>query len=215
MTVFEQKEAFLAGEGNEWFRRNADVLGSKADHDQVLAGVRHLGIRPQSVIEIGCGNGWRLSHLREMLGAECYGIDPSQLAVDDAPEGVTLSVGTAEALPFETNSADLLIFGFCLYVTDPKDHFRIAAEADRVLKDGGVLCVLDFAPGRAYRNPYTHLESISSHKMDYANLFTRHPAYRLLHRVYGEHGPLSFKTDEAVCADFIRKDYSNAFPLIK
>ena len=49
----------------------------------------------------------------------------------------SIKIGTAEKLPFEENYFDILIFGFCLYLTDSEDLFKISSEAYRVTKKVG------------------------------------------------------------------------------
>lgn len=213
-----QNETFVLGEGDAWFQRNK-VKGAntgQVSRDPVICGASRLFLAPNNILEIGCANGWRLAELAQRYGANCTGIDPSQTAISEALDSNpahTFHVGTAESLPLDDSSIDLLIFGFCLYLTDPCDHFRIVYEADRVLKDGGILCVYDFAPGRPYRNAYSHKPGIYSHKMDFAELFLAHPSYRRLERAYSEHQkPFSFNQDEAVAADFLKKNCADAFP---
>ena len=46
-------------------------------------------------------------------------------------------MGTADKLPFEDQSVDILVYGFCLYLCDREDMFNIAAEANRVIKSSG------------------------------------------------------------------------------
>lgn len=205
----DQKTVFLDSEADAWKSRN-QILPMQ-DRDPVIAGLQTLQYRPHRALEVGCGTGWRLREIRSLWGAECWGIDPASPPNDG--DGVVISRGTADVLPFDDSAFDLLIFGFCLYLTDPKDHFRIIAEADRVLRDGGMLVIFDFVPGRAYKNAYAHRPGLFSHKMDYANLLLAHPSYRLLHRSYAEHSPPpSFQLDEATAADFLLKDAGSAFP---
>ena len=69
---------------------------------------------------------------------ECYGIEPSFKAVETAcTSGVNAVQGTADRLPYRDGLFDVVVFGFCLYLCDREDLFRIASEADRVLNDQG------------------------------------------------------------------------------
>lgn len=116
-------------------------------------------MHPESVLEIGCGNGWRLHVLAREYHAKCFGIDPSERAVKDGMSlfpDLLLSQATADAVPHADQFFDLVIFGFCLYLCDRKDLFKIACEVDRVLKDFGKLMILDFYPPFPYRNAYAH-----------------------------------------------------------
>ena len=210
-----QKAVFLSGEGDAWFERNRPSLGQN-DRDPVVDGLLALQAAPKSFLEIGCGEGRRLSLVQRQFGAECYGVEPSAEAVDHARKkypGVTFHVGTADRIDLPDASVDVLVFGFCLYLADPNDYFRIAAEADRVLKDGGLLAIIDFSPKHIFKNPYSHKPGIFAHKMDFSQLFTWNPAYRLVSRRYMEHGSeFTFEENESVCLDFLKKDAQRAFP---
>jgi len=209
----KQKIAFGEGEGDAWFERNKSKLG--VGSDEIEQAINALQIRPKRILEIGCSNGHRLEKLRVRYGAECMGIDPSQQAIAKGKAsypGLLLDIGTADRLNFDSAAFDLVIFGFCLYLCDPSDYFRIATEADRVLTDPGWLVVYDFLASSPRRRPYAHRPGLYSHKMEFSRLFTTNPAYRLLARRYCEHGPeLTYDPDEAVVVDVLRKDSARAF----
>ena len=62
------------------------------------------------------------------------GIDPSQNAVERlTKEGINCLRATADNLPFDDHSFDLVIL-VCLYVCDSNDLFRIAAEVHSCIK---------------------------------------------------------------------------------
>jgi ubiquinone/menaquinone biosynthesis C-methylase UbiE len=210
-----QKSEFLRGEGDAWFERNRGAFDPR--RDPVIAGLSELGRSPRRVLEIGCADGVRLSLLRETFKSECCGIDPSIDAIRSAKsrdKDLDVSVGTADKLAFADSYFDLVIFGFCLYLCDVSDHFAIAREADRVLADGGVLVIYDFSSPITFKNKYSHKPGISSYKMDWAKMFTWHPSYRLIVRRYYEAalGERTFSPDEAIVADFLKKDVATAFP---
>jgi ubiquinone/menaquinone biosynthesis C-methylase UbiE len=209
-----QKDVFLSSEGDAYYRRNRG--GTDPQPTLVASSLAALRVRPKRVLEIGCSDGHRLKGLRRAFGSECHGVDPSSEAVRDGSDpanGIHLAVGTADSLPFEDDFFDVVIFGFCLYLCDPKHHFTIAAEANRVLQDGGFLVISDFSPKRAYRNPYSHSPGIFSYKMEYARMFLWHPSYRLLSRGYYEHSEqFGFTENEAASVDILRKHLSAAFP---
>jgi ubiquinone/menaquinone biosynthesis C-methylase UbiE len=215
-----QKDVFLATEGDQYHRRNKDKFsrpGSKADQDRVVAAVAALAVKPDAVLEIGSGHGWRLEQLRTAYGATCDGIDPSAQAVADGTAAyphVRLQVGTADRLLFPDCSFDLVVFGFCLYLCDRQDLFTIAAEADRVLRDGGHLVIEDFHPPFPYRNPYGHSADTTTYKMDYPRLFTGNPAYTLLSQTIFDHdGAASIADrDKRVAVTVLVKDMTRAYP---
>jgi SAM-dependent methyltransferase len=177
-----QRDAFLSFEGDAWFSRNEQNLASRDwSRDPLCLRLSTLALPRQArVLEIGCGDGSRLAYLARQQGFRVFGADPSQKAVAKAIErGVEAVRSTAEALPFGEASFDAVIFGFCLYLCDDEDLFRIALEADRVLAGPGWLLILDFeAPAPAYR-PYHHVAGLESRKMDYKSMFLWHPSYTL------------------------------------
>jgi ubiquinone/menaquinone biosynthesis C-methylase UbiE len=211
----DQKSEFLKGEGDAWFQRNSGKFDSR--HDPAIAGLLELGQLPRRVLEIGCADGRRLSAIRETFSSECHGIDPSSDAIRNAKsrdKDLNVSVGTADRLSFSDSQFDLVIFGFCLYLCDVADHFVIASEANRVLADGGVLVVYDFSSPIPFKNEYSHKSGISSYKMDWAKMFTWHPSYRLVTRRYHEASTAGYRfaPNEAIVADFLKKDVASAFP---
>jgi ubiquinone/menaquinone biosynthesis C-methylase UbiE len=209
----KQKAVFSEGEGDAWFERNRTKLGSRPD--EVEWAIESLQILPHRILEIGCSNGYRLEKLRMRFAAECVGVDPSEQAIANGKSsypGLSLNVGTADALEFDNLAFDVVIFGYCLYLCDPSDYFRIATEADRVLANPGWLVILDFFTKSPRRRPYVHREGVYSHKMEFSRLFTANPAYRLLARRYCEHSPeFTYDPDEAVAVDILRKDWARAF----
>ena len=122
-----QKEIFLQSEGNAWFTRNQQTLATRKlpEADPLLNEIIDIhnrsGVRGLKVLEIGCGDGTRLAWLKDNLNAECYGIEPSSLAVEAASSKcLNVLQGTADVLPFDRQSFDVVIFGFCLYLCGGK-----------------------------------------------------------------------------------------------
>lgn len=207
-----QRDVFLSGEGDAWFQRNrlAQPLTMVAD-DLLLPALLDLPLDPGPktvVAEVGCGQGGRLHALAKQKSWMALGLDPSAQAVAAASRlGVDAQVGTAEQLPFDNNSIDLLVFGFCLYLCDRGDLFGIAAEAHRVLKPQAWLAILDFWSPNHHSNPYHHKPGIQSYKANLPAMFTWHPAYvvadhRLRHHVTRDY---TDNADEWVAATVIRK----------
>jgi ubiquinone/menaquinone biosynthesis C-methylase UbiE len=208
-----QKDVFLSGEGDAWFDRNPKEMD--CDSDPVIKAIQEFGIVPRKVLEIGCASGLRLACLRSKFACECHGVDPSTKAVqrEGTPTGVQLRQGTADSLPYDDDTFDLAIFGFCLFLCDPADHFRIACETDRVVRSPGFLVILDFNTPIPYRTPYRHHPEIYTRKMDWSRMFVWHPAYRLVSRSYWElAGEKSLLINESIAIDILRKDVAVAFP---
>lgn len=179
----KQRDVFLQSEGDAWFRRNrsGDVAQGFPRSDPLLTELVELAplLPPNArVLEIGCGDGARLAWLSGNCGCRCSGIDPSAEAVAAARRnGVDAEQGTADSLRFPDGQFDVVMFGFCLYVCDRADLFRIAAEADRVLLTPGWMLILDFFSPAPVRREYHHQPGLFSYKMDYRELFAWHPSY--------------------------------------
>lgn len=177
-----QKHTFLETEGNAWLERNRDKLGQDDEVTHVIAA--HIGRQPQNVLEVGCSNGWRLAKLRDLYGCRVLGVDPSIAAgIEAAGKQVPVYQMTASCLPVPEKKFDLIIYAFCLYLTDPADWLLIASEGDRSLAAGGHIIIHDFGDFETpYATPYKHDSSISSWHFDFAKLWLSHPQYTMTHR---------------------------------
>jgi ubiquinone/menaquinone biosynthesis C-methylase UbiE len=207
-----QKDIFLSGEGDAWLGRNRSSLIERdwAQQDLLFQELAKLKMPAGSkVLEIGCSNGSRLQKLREVTQWDCYGLEPSAKGVSQAEErGIHAVQGTADKLPWTDAYFDVVIFGFCLYLCDRADLFKIAAEADRVLKNPGWMAVLDFYSVASKENTYSHCAGVMSHKMDYSLLFSWHPFYTCYsHRVV-DHASVDYtdKSDDWMSVTVLRKN---------
>ncbi len=213
-----QKEIFGDTEGDKYYERNKlkhDGMVS-TDEDPIVQGIVHMGLSPKSILEIGCSDGWRLDRLYNMYPSTCFGIDPSEKAVQEGRDKwpqLKLIKGTADELPYKNKLFDMIIFGFCLYLCDRNDLFKIAYEADRALMDTGHVVIYDFHPSFPYKNHYTHYQGLSSYKMNYSLLFLWNPSYKLKYQKVLFHPPLKEGTDDdVVSVIIIEKNSIGAFP---
>ncbi len=98
-----------------------------------------------SVLDIGCGEGGTLSRLAEAYPAwNLTGVEPTLADETGAVlcrSRITFLKGTAEQLPVQDHSADL-VFLECVY-TRLQDPARALAEIRRVLKPGGKVLLSD------------------------------------------------------------------------
>jgi ubiquinone/menaquinone biosynthesis C-methylase UbiE len=196
----KQAQTFLDGEADAWIERNREKMGR---HDPVSEIIADIGLQPTRILEIGCADGWRVERLKERFPTcSVRGIDPARIG------GRSTSVirGTADDLgAFPPAEFDLVIYGFCLYLCDRRDLFKIAAEGDRVLQDRGQIIVHDFAvPEEPFARIYEHRLGILSYHMDYTKLWLAHPWYR---QVAGR----TFDRDESVIV--LQKDCAASFPV--
>ena len=214
-----QKTAFLTDEGDRWYERNRAALQAVSPlrdrivtrlAEQLPNGARHR------VLEVGCGQGGNLASLARQRDIDAHGVEPSAQAVKEGGRlypGLTLQVGTADRLPFADGSMDLVWFGFCLYLIDRTLLQRVVAEADRVLRDGGLLAIVDFDPDQPGKRPYHHRPGLYSYKMDYSRLFLANPAYVLVDKLSTSHTHGGWESDpqERVSLTLCRKDLGHAY----
>jgi ubiquinone/menaquinone biosynthesis C-methylase UbiE len=91
------------------------------------------GPKKGTAIDVGAGEGWATSYLRE-LGFDATGVERSPDVAARAPEGLVL-VGNAQALPVPDASQDFVLCNSILeHVLDPD---QVMDEIARVLKPGG------------------------------------------------------------------------------
>lgn len=209
-----QADVFINSEANRWYARNKDKYQRP---DRVFEAISQIDRAPKSVLEIGCASGERLKALRDAFNCSVCGVDPSTDAMHiwlkqkDA-HGV---IGTATSLPGGNGRFDLVIFGFCLYVCDRDDLFKIVMESDRVLQDQGYLVIHDFFSEAPHSRRYSHCEGLRSYKMDYARLWLANPAYQLVHQdIFDAEPHESFSGDDnKLTISVLKKDIANGFPL--
>ncbi len=210
----KQSEVVQEGAGDAWWRRNRF---KPRDKDRVLAAIERCDLKPQSILEIGCGNGWRLNILRQKYGAVCAGIDLSWEAIKDGKNrfpSLNLRVCAADSLGYVAGTFDTVILGFVMYLVDREDLFQVVYEADRVLFEGGSLIVHDFHSEHPHARRYAHDPRLLTYKMDYAELFSANPNYRVIDRlVAGTETDLPKTRDDMVAVTVLRKDIGSAWPL--
>lgn len=184
----KQKEAFVAYEADAWFERNRDYLMNYVPaEDKVVQLMEKYDLKPGSLLEIGCSAGYRLHGIRQLY-KECrvFGIDPSEKAIAFGKESFNdlfLHVGTADNLSmYQDASMDVVIVGFVFYVIDRNIVFKVVSEIDRVLKDGGLLVIVDFFSETSLKNQYQHIRDFSAYsfKQNYDEIFTSSKLYYLL-----------------------------------
>lgn len=210
MSVRPQRLVFLESEGDAWYARNeASTSKWSPEADPVVQHVTSLGPqRGSRLLEIGCGSGRRLAWMQNRLGITCSGIDPSEKAISEVrAQGIEAIRGTADSLPWEASTFDIVVFGFCLYVCDTNELFRIAAEADRILKAPGWVIIVDFHSRSPVRKYYQHHEEISTNKMNYPSMFLWHQDYALMDFAVRGHGngERTDLEDEWVAVALLRK----------
>lgn len=212
----QQKDVFLQSEADAWYQRNRLTVSKRdfAVDDPVTSAILEISVQPEyahkkiRILEVGCGEGRRLSWLAANLDSEVHGVEPSLMAVEQASlRGAQVIRGTADKLPFGDATFDVVVYGFCLYLCDRQDLFQIAKEADRVLKAEAWVVINDFFASTPVRREYHHRPGIFSYKMDYRKLFDWHPSYTCFAHKVGPHGQTGFtdETGEWVATSILRK----------
>jgi SAM-dependent methyltransferase len=184
-----QRDVFSDSEGNNFFFRNEKELAKpNLARDMTVERISHhlVGMETCRVLEVGCASGENLNALNSVIPIQGFGIEPSSDAIRAgqlAFPNLNLKIGTADVLPFDDGFMDVIWYGFCLYLIDRVFLHRVVAEADRVLKDGGLIVIHDFDPGAPSVRPYRHYPGVNSYKMDYSAFFLCDPAYSLVEKL--------------------------------
>ena len=172
------------------------------------------------VLEIGCSYGYNLNYIKkEIPNAICFGIDPSEEAVKYGEciyDSIHLKQGFSQELPFEDNSFDVVMLGFCLYTLDRRDLYRTIAEVDRVLKTGGFVAIWDFDTINNFSRVNKHNIEIPVYKMNIYNTFGGNPQYYLVEKNSFSHEGDVFHPDvQERCSLYVfyKEDVKNAYLL--
>jgi|SRR5215475_13710100 len=203
-----QADLFAKGEADEWYKRNKSVSRLP---DPVMEAIATCQLHPQTILEIGCGNGWRLAEIkRQYAPHHVAGFDLSERAFKERVVPTVFlaeALGATKALSYiRAGYYDMVIFGFCLYLVDREDLLMLAGYTDRILKDGGHIVIHDFGNNAApFKRAYAHKDGVFSYHMNHADLWLAHPAYRRIMRKVDN-------KDTEVCVDVLHKDMQNAFP---
>jgi len=172
----DQDHIFAETEGDRWFDRN-HLLLQAADWatDPCLKVIALYELKPQSVLEVGAANGYRLAAIAERLGARVVAVEPSARAIADGQTRfprVAFLRATASHVP-TAERFDLVILHAVLHWVDRHTLLQSVAEIDRLVGDGGFLLIGDFHPSNRLRVPYHHLpgQEVYTYKQDYASIF--------------------------------------------
>lgn len=201
-----QHDQFLHGEADNWYERNREDLINKYSGDYMSQYLLGTDLQNKKVLDVGCGHGDRLNELSKH-GAQCWGIEPSQLAVDEASKmfpQIEVSVGVSHDLArYAEASFDIVTVAFVFHWVDRARLLQTVSEIDRVLKDGGTLLIMDFFPDVPHRREYHHNLDLGVYtfKQIYADMFTASNIYTELDRV-------KFKHPDGVHYDWHQRDDS-------
>lgn len=189
MKNINQSQIFLLNEGDKYFLRNIEQNKKKNFSNDILTSLVKNKIKRRKnyrVLEIGCSSGHRLKFLKDKYNKNFYfGIDPSALAINFIKRNfktIKAYQQTANSIKFKKESFDIVILGFCLYLCDDKDLFKISSEVFRILKKKGNIFIEDFIIKKPKYVPYKHKKGIFCRKMNYIAMFSWHPRIKLLRK---------------------------------
>jgi SAM-dependent methyltransferase len=165
------------------------------------------GLRPSSVLEVGCGPGELAERIRHELRASVVAVDISPRMVELARgRGVDAQLGDAQDLPFADASFDCAVAAWMLYHVPDVD--RALGELARVLRSGGHLVAVT-----NYLDHLSELRALAADRPNPAWAFSGDNGRALLARYFAtvdEHdaaGTIRFPSREAVVS-YIRSSIS-------
>ena len=191
-----QNNIFLQSGRDAWLERNKQAFLKQIFSDDMVCNEIMKIVTPKSslrktfkILEVGRGKSFGLSSLSKEFGYQVYGMEISKKAVTEAfSREVVATQGRADFPSYDNVVADILIIGFCIYLYSQQDLFKIAHDANRVLRRDSRLIINDFYyPGSITRN-YHHRPGFQSHKIDYRKLFEWHPSYVFYSHKIDRHG---------------------------
>ena len=182
-----EEERALAVDGDRYHAVNHNGIGTIADPPFDQMKILHSVSPIVPVLEIGCTTGFRLNKAHHEFGARAVGIEASESAVKEGKElypNIELHQGMAprDLDIFQGEKFDLIILGHFLYLLPRPELFRIAADVDALLNDGGHVMVMDFIFFRDTVSRYSHQDALRVFKGDPSAPWTWSPQYFLVHR---------------------------------
>jgi SAM-dependent methyltransferase len=197
-----QDNVFLQSEGDRWFARNQNALAVfDAESDLAIKLMALYGLRPDSALEIGAANGFRLAEIHRRSGARVVAVEPSTRAIAEGQNHfpfVTFVRGLAHSIPLH-EYFDVVIVNFVLHWVDRTKLVQSIAEIDRMVKDGGFLIIGDFYPTNRLQVRYHHLptEDLQTFKQDYAQPFLASGLYHPVALLTGDHAAKTLNANVA------------------
>lgn len=198
--VEKNKSFFENGEANEWFKRNKERLENRRSDttiDLLANWLKTFADEITDILEIGCGVGHRLNKLAESLSANGFGVEPSSDAIKYMKKKfpkIKIKKGYGDNVPF-SNKFDLVHLGFFLYLVDREVYLRCISEADRLVKFGGFLSILDFETPIPYSNTYAHQSEVFAHKQNNSDVFVASGLYSVVNKFQFSHSNFFFDKD--------------------
>ena len=116
----------------------------------------YMDVKKPRVLDVACGTGDMIRCMKKRLerrgiSAKFYGLDCSERMLEIARKKVPfaeLKVGNAEDIPFPEGSFDLVSVAFGLRNFSERE--KTISEIHRVLKQGGILLLLEFSRNESF-----------------------------------------------------------------
>jgi SAM-dependent methyltransferase len=175
MNKKEEQIQFWVNESLNYFRRNYEGKNLRelplSKYLESVASQKKLNIQ-RGILEIGCGAGNNLLHLKKALNIKrAVGTEVSPIVVEELtrifPE-VEFIPTDSRTLPFETGEFDLVILRSVLHWVDRNYLLQTIGEAMRVTSK--YLIVSDFSPQLPYSVTYHHAPDYLTFKINYQPL---------------------------------------------
>jgi ubiquinone/menaquinone biosynthesis C-methylase UbiE len=104
-------------------------------------------VNDRNVLDVGCGEGglvrWLRSQGARVTGAECADEMRRRAIIADPDHAEDYIDAVGQDLPFDADSFDVVVFSYSLHHVPVDDMPTALAEARRVLRDDGVLYVVE------------------------------------------------------------------------
>ena len=155
-----QQDAYqhLATEFDRWATHERTESMASGHCDVTIQMLDTLpSVQWQTVVDVGCGNGWLLRELLRRGAQNAWGIDISPKMIECAQQSIEFEdreqyqVCNGEVLPFETGSIDCVLNIESLYYY-PNPQAALNEWARVVKKDGRLAIMMDLYE----ENPATH-----------------------------------------------------------
>ncbi|HMV44416.1 MAG TPA: metalloregulator ArsR/SmtB family transcription factor [Leptospiraceae bacterium] len=139
----EKSTRYFNKVGKNWDRIQEEVLNPDLYRNQILS---YLPDKSETILDLGCGPGGLFPYLLKK-SKQVIGIDSSEKMLEEArktysnQKKIKIVEAPLENLPFKTGTADAVVASMVLHhISNPP---LVLNEASRVLKNKGVLCIVD------------------------------------------------------------------------
>ena len=107
--------------------------------------ISHYKLKKGSkILDVGCGKGFLIKDLQD-LGMDVYGLDISEYAIKNCHNDISarIHLGSANKLPFKSNTFDFTISINCIHNLNPKNCIIAIKEMMRVTKTNKIFVQVD------------------------------------------------------------------------